>query len=227
MEYLYTDIGLTQNSVVADICSGTGKLTRQLLEHGCKVFAVEPNGDMRVAAERDLGRHDAFVSLCGSAEKTGLADASMDFITVGQAYHWFDRAAFQAECRRVLKPDGYVVLVWNMRDEQSEIVIQNAQVNSMFCPQFKGFTGGMAGLAQEGDFSDFFTGAYETKKFSNNSIFDETQFIGRNLSSSYALGADHEGYAAYVDALKALFLRYSIKGKLTVPGYTHSYAGHV
>lgn len=227
IDYLYFGIGMNENSVIADVGSGTGILTRQLLEKGSKVFAVEPNSDMRMAAEKDLRRFIGFVSVNGSDQNTMLADKSVDYITAAQAFHWFDRVQFKIECGRILKPNGKVILVWNRRDETNELVRDNDAVNKKYCPNFKGASGGMRGAESEDDFKDFFAGDYETRIFRNDLNYDEQNFIGRNLSGSYALKESDGNYLDYVAELKSLFDKYSANGYLAMPNVTRSYAGRM
>ena len=118
IDYLFTDVGISQNSIIADIGSGTGILTRQLLEKGCKVYGVEPNADMRVIAESNLREFPGFTSVNRGAENTTIDDNSVDYITVAQAFHCFDRERLKKECHRILKPEGKVVLVWNVWQKQ-------------------------------------------------------------------------------------------------------------
>ena len=157
-------------------------------------------------------------------EHTGLAAGSVDFVTAAQAFHWFDRAAFKAECRRILKPRGRVVLVWNSRDAQSALVRENAALNRAHCPAFRGFSGG---LQDNPDFSDFFEGTYIERRFENPLYFDESGFLGRNLSASYAPRAGDPAQEKYVEALRALFARYSENGVLKMPNITRCYVGAV
>src|ERR1044071_4107089 len=112
---LKTECGLTPDSVVADIGSGTGKLTELFLANGNVVFGVEPNAGMRSAAEQILGSFPNFKSIDGNAESTGIKTSSVDFITAGQAFHWFDPDNFKLEARRILKADGWVTISWNAR----------------------------------------------------------------------------------------------------------------
>ncbi|MDE6723918.1 MAG: class I SAM-dependent methyltransferase, partial [Eubacterium sp.] len=98
IDTLYTHYGVSYNSVIADIGSGTGKLSKQLLDKGSMVYAVEPNDDMRVIAEKELSEYSKFISVRGNAENTLLPDYSVDFITVAQAFHWFDIKKFRLEC---------------------------------------------------------------------------------------------------------------------------------
>src|SRR6478736_4668899 len=120
---LEQECGLTNETVVADIGSGTGFMTELFLKHGNQVFGVEPNAEMRAAGERLLAKYPSFISVNATAESTTLPDHSIDSIVAGQAFHWFDRAATRAEFKRILKPGGWVVLVWNgFRVETSAVV---------------------------------------------------------------------------------------------------------
>lgn len=227
IDYLFTDVGISQSSIIADIGSGTGILTKQLLEKGCKVYVIEPNEDMRFIAETNLNNYPGFTSINGNTENTTIDDNSVDYITVAQAFHWFDREKFKKECQRILKPEGKVILVWNARDNKNELVIENHEVNRKYCPNFKCFSGGMNDKINEDDFSDFFNGKYETKVFSNNLIFDMDGFIGRNLSSSFALKSNDAQYNNYVNKLKRIYEKYSNAGYITMPNLTRSYVGKV
>jgi Methylase involved in ubiquinone/menaquinone biosynthesis len=106
---------LAATSSVADVGSGTGILTELLLETGAAVFAVEPNREMREAAERLLNDYGRFRSVHGTAEDTTLPTASVDLITASQAFHWFDVQKARRELARILKPGGRVALIWNER----------------------------------------------------------------------------------------------------------------
>src|SRR5258707_968999 len=97
IELLRRECGLNADSVVADIGSGTGKLTELLLGTGCAVFGVEPNPEMREAGERLLKSFLRFTSVAAPAEATTLAPRSVDLITAGQAFHWFDRPRTRIE----------------------------------------------------------------------------------------------------------------------------------
>jgi SAM-dependent methyltransferase len=115
VDLLKSDCGLTESSVIADLGSGTGILSELFLRNGNTVFGVEPNEPMRSAGEQLLEGYDNFESVNGNAEATTLPAQSVDFVTAAQAFHWFDPAAAKHEFIRVLKPGGWVVLVWNER----------------------------------------------------------------------------------------------------------------
>ena len=229
IDYLYDEIGMTAESVIADIGAGTGKLTKLLLERGSTVYAVEPNNEMRARAEADLGSFANFFSLKSRAEETLLDDNSVDYVTVATAFHWFDRESFRAECRRILRAAGKVVIVYNSRVEDSDIVKALYRVNEKFSPAFSGFVGSGNLLRPEnaGHFRDFFGGDYVTKIIPNDLVYDETSFVGRCLSSSYALTENDENYPEYVQALKQLFQEYSRDNRLIMPNVTHSYIGEI
>ncbi len=223
IEYVYSK---KEINIIADIGSGTGKLSKQLLERGSKVFCVEPNLDMRKTAENSLGRFENFISVNASAENTGLKEESVDLITVAQAFHWFDKKVFKAECKRILKKDKTVILVWNSRVENSKSIIECDLINQRYCPNFKGFSGGTRG-GKTDDFKDFFEGEFETREFKNDILYDEKAFIGRQLSSSYALKESDENYGLYVSELKLLFRKYSENGIYKMANMTKSYQGKV
>ena len=115
MNLLESEVGLARGCTVADVGSGTGILTGLLLETGCRVIGVEPNDEMRGAAEARLAGHPEYQSIPGTAENTGIAENSVDVVTAAQAFHWFDVARSAREFRRILRQKGWVVLVWNRR----------------------------------------------------------------------------------------------------------------
>lgn len=227
MEYLYSEVGLSTSSIIADIGSGTGKLTKPMLIRGSFVYAIEPNEDMRSSAIRKLSSFDKFRSTEASAEATGLPDKSVDFITVGQAFHWFDADSFKAECQRILKPDGKVILVWNSRDHQSEIIKEIDAINRLYIKDYKGFSGGM--LIDKPDvFESFFKGArYEKRIFKTSLELDEDGFVGVNLSSSYSPKKDDDNYTAYEKAVRQIFQKFSVNGYYSLHYVTQSYVGEV
>lgn len=226
MEYLYCEVGLNKSSTIADVGAGTGLFTGQLLEKGSKVFGVEPNKDMRASAKSYLKKFDNFIPVDGTAEATKLEDSSVDFVTVAQAFHWFDAAAFRKECIRVLKPAGLVVLVWNSRVAQAAVVAENAAVCKRFCPDFKGFSGGIDERPSE--FSLFYrNGLYTAKKLDYNISYDLEGYIGRNLSASYAPEAKDACYHEFINSLTELFYKYAHGGELVIPHITRCYTGKV
>ncbi|MCX5977857.1 MAG: class I SAM-dependent methyltransferase [Coprothermobacterota bacterium] len=112
--------GLDACWTVADIGSGTGNVTRHLVGRVARAFAVEPDDAMRTQAERLLGAYPSFISIAGAAEETTLLPRSVDLITVGQALHWFDLERAKREFDRILKPGGWLALLWDRFGEETE-----------------------------------------------------------------------------------------------------------
>jgi len=98
----------------ADVGAGTGIWTRMLARDGCRMTAVEPNDEMRSRGE---AANDGLPIEWrrGSAEETGLADASFDLVSMASSLHWTDFSRATAEFRRILKPTGVFVALWNTR----------------------------------------------------------------------------------------------------------------
>ena len=119
IDLLRSECGLTADAIVADVGSGTGILSELVLKNGNEVIGVEPNQAMRLAAEHLLSSYPRFRSVEGSAEASTLPAASVDLITAGQAFHWFDATAARREFARILKPNGSVALIWNDRQLDS------------------------------------------------------------------------------------------------------------
>jgi ubiquinone/menaquinone biosynthesis C-methylase UbiE len=226
IEYLVSDAGLNEDCIIADIGSGTGILSRQLLERGFTVIGVEPNDDMRTVAEQTLKTYSRFISIEATAENTTINDNSLDIVTVAQAFHWFDLKQFRLECQRILKQDGRVALVWNSRDASSDINKESADVCQKYCPNFKGFSGGMeeTPIAFQQFFKD---GKYDIKYFRNDLQFNQIGFLGRYLSASYSPKKTDKEYNPFITALSDLFEKYSNNGEIVIPNITRSYLGSV
>jgi len=219
--FLQQVFGVGKGSVVADVGSGTGILTRQLLEMGVKVFAVEPNVDMRQIAEQELAGIEGFVSVHATAEQTNLPDGSFDFIFAASAFHWFDPVAFKVECKRILKPGGKVFLIWNESQMTDEINQGRKAIFEKYSPRFIGFSGGHKD--SPGVKEKFFDGQIAEMHFPNPISYDRNRFIGRALSSSYSLTESDENYEAHIAELGKLFDRFSVDGVITVPQETVLY----
>lgn len=223
LDYLNGAAGIGKGAVAGDIGAGTGIFTKALLEAGCRVFAVEPNADMRAVAERELAGYPGFTPVAGTAEDTALPEGSLDAVTVAQAFHWFDPVAFGRECRRILKPEGKVALVWNSRIHERDSIRENEAVLQRFCPDFTGFSGGIEYLDDR--IGSFFHQTFAVERFPHDLSFDKTGFIERNLSSSYSLKPGHPDYGDYLSALEALFDKYAHNGIYVMPNETVAYVG--
>ena len=199
------DLQLREGGIVADVGLGTGIMSDQLLSVGYVVYAVEPNEDMRKQAELQLGKCENFISLQGEASKIPLENASVDCIIAAQAFHWFDADAFRVECQRILRPDGIVLLVYNMRDMDNPLTKDLARLHVQFNPAFHGFSNGL----KDSDLKNFFKGACEVKSWNNDQVMTKNAFIERALSSSYSPRESDTNYERFLEEMEKLFLRYA------------------
>ena len=211
-------------AIVADIGSGTGILTRQLLDGGYELFAVEPNDRMRAEAERALSDHPCFRSVPGTAEATTLPDRSVDLITCAQAFHWFDRVRAKSEFCRILKETGRIVLVWNERlDDASELNRKYDEVLRRCAPEYPNVSHRRVGLE---DMRTFFEpGEFQFYTFPNDQRLDREGFLGRLLSSSYVPNVGQPGHREIVDAAGHVFDEHEADGKVTLAYETRLYLG--
>jgi SAM-dependent methyltransferase len=129
--WVASKLGLGRDSTIVDLGAGTGKLTRALLSIGARVIAVEPGDAMRAELERALPEVEA---LRGAAESIPLADASVDCVAVGQAFHWFRHDEALPELHRVLRPGGGLALLWNSRDHDKPVQQEIGDLISPFVP---------------------------------------------------------------------------------------------
>ena len=233
LDYLYKDVGFNAQSVVADIGAGTGILSKQLLQRRSNVICVEPNDDMLGMATQELADFQNVQFVQASAENTGLRGHCVDFITVAQAFHWFDRKAFKAECQRILRSttDGSangdkVVLVWNDKDLDSPLMQEIAEVNARYRENFEGFSGGRE--INPDAYADFFrNGHCEYKTFRNDRMQSEETLIGGCLSASDAPKEGSPNHQGFVSALRQIFKKHSENGLMALPQVTRSYVGRV
>ncbi len=199
---LQNECGLAETAVIADIGSGTGILARLFLQNGNQVLGVEPNKEMREAGEEFLVEFPHFSSINGTAEATTLPDNSVDFVTAGQAAHWFDREKSLPEFRRILRPGGTVAFVWNtMAFDASPFMQGYEQITRRY---FSGKPSRENEL-RSGVLAYLGEGA-QVRTFANEQQFDLPGLIGRVLSTSYAPlagGAKHEPMLAELAVLFA------------------------
>ena len=213
VDVLERECGLTADSAVADIGSGTGIFSEILLQHGSAVYGVEPNDAMRQAAERLLADFPRFTSVPGTAEATTLADGSVDAVTAAQAFHWFDRARTREEFRRILKPGGAVALIWNDRQlEPTPFLREYEELLQRFGTDY------VAVRQRDLDLADVreFIGGDDVKLtvLENAQSLDYEGAKGRLLSSSYAPEFGHPNHQPMLTALKEMFERYARDGKV-------------
>jgi SAM-dependent methyltransferase len=226
LEILRCNCGLTPASVVADIGSGTGFLTELFLRHGNPVLAVEPNPEMRAAAELLLAYYAGFHSVPATAEATTLADNTIDVITAGQAFHWFDRVSARREFERILRPEGWVVLIWNERETETSAFLRAYEALLLH------FSTDYAQVdhrrIDEVVLAEFFRPDRFTLEILNKrQEFDFVGLKGRLLSCSYAPEVGHPNHDAMLLELSKVFETCQIDGKVAFEYKTKVYFGHL
>lgn len=226
VESLVERCEINAESTIVDVGSGTGIFARQLLARNARVIGVEPNEAMRLAGEAYVAGHDRFLSVNGSAEATTLADKTANLITAAQAFHWFDVASFRIECLRILKPDGYVALIWNdrltdtspfLRDYETLLLehgtdyasVNHRNVDTEVIAKFYGHD------------------EFAREAFPNEQRFDWDGLWGRVRSSSYTPSLDHPGYSTMADALRELFEKHAEHGQVVFAYRTQLYLGRI
>jgi SAM-dependent methyltransferase len=225
-EVLRAECGLKSGHVIADVGSGTGFLSELFLKNGNRVFGIEPNEAMRLAGEEYLASYDGFVSLNGSAEATTLDDAGVDFVTAGQAFHWFDQNAARAEFMRILKPAGWVVVIWNERlTDASPFVREYEDLLRKFGTDYASVKDSYPSKEHMRDF--FGAGAYSSHALPNFQEFDFDGVAGRLRSSSFVPAQDHPNFAPMMAELQRIFDAHNQDGRVRLEYTTHIYFGRL
>jgi SAM-dependent methyltransferase len=223
---LRRDCGLSPASVIADIGSGTGLSAKLFLTNGNRVYGVEPNSEMREAGERLLAKHARFTSVAATAEATTLPDACADFVVAGQAFHWFDIPATRAEFTRIVKPDGWIVLMWNERHVSDTIFLRNYErILKTYCPEYAEVDHRRVDARTLHKF--FGRQGFRFAHFDNAQKFDFEGLRGRLLSSSYAPEPGRPNHAPMLAELRRVFDAYESGGHVDFLYDTQVYYGHL
>lgn len=221
LELLKLRCGLKAGTRVADLGSGTGILTRRLLEEGAEVFAVEPNAAMREAAEEALSGRPGFHSVTGTAEQTTLPAASVELLVAAQAFHWFDVAAARQEALRIVRAGGWGALLWNERVRGSDAFMDAYEaLLRRHAPEYDAITGSRADPEA---MRRFLGGRMEEASFPNAQWLDFESLHGRLQSASYAPEPGTPQYAPLRGALRELFEQHAQKGRVRYPYETRIY----
>jgi SAM-dependent methyltransferase len=223
---LERECGLTRDSAIADIGSGTGILSRLFLAHGCRVIGVEPNREMREAAERLLADEPRFESRNGTAERTGLADASVDFVTAGQSFHWFDTARARVEFARVLRPGGWIVVAWNTRVHDANEFTRGYEA---LVAEFRTDEETIRHEQQNPDTlgAALGLGSVQSRELRQSRDLDRDGTLGLLLSTSYLPAAGQPGHEQMLAAADRLFRKHARAGVVTMIYRCEVYFGRV
>lgn len=195
---------LSSSSLIVDVGSGTGKLSELFLSNGNQVIGIEPNVEMCHAGRDLLSEYSRFRNIIAKAEKSALPDQMAEFVVAGQAFHWFEPKQTFLEFTRILKPKGWIVLVWNIRQVSGRAFYEAyedlcVEYGVSYEPQLqrepnieviRHFFG-------KNDFSEF--------NFENRQVFDFEGIKGRLLSSSYIPDEGDANYSKMIETLEQIF----------------------
>jgi SAM-dependent methyltransferase len=228
IDVLARETGLTPQSEIADIGSGTGISSELFLRNGNTVFGVEPNTEMREAAERLLAPYPGFHSVPAHAEATTLRDASVDYVTAGQAFHWFDPLLARTEFARILRHRGWAVLMWNARRLDSTPFLRDYDAMlERYGTDYRQVRHQNLDVERLRALFDGELGhAFQLRKLYNEQRFDFEGLRGRLLSSSYTPTASHPGYLPMLRELKRIFDEHAEGGSVAIEYDTEIYFGH-
>lgn len=217
IDFLESEIGFNNNMIIADIGSGTGILAEMFLEYGNKVYGIEPNKAMKKVAESKLSKYEKFISIDGLSNDTKINDKSVDLITAGQSFHWFDPESTKEEFKRILLTGGTVLLFWNMRDYESEFMKAYKEVIMQYYEKLN--------IPQHNSYLDKFFAPQKVmhKVFENPLEYTFERLIGETASQSYLPNETHKDFEQMKDQLKNLFGLYQKDGVVPFKYNTHMY----
>ena len=225
-DLLRAECGLRSGHVIADIGSGTGFLSELFLKNGNRVFGIEPNEAMRQAGEEYLAEYGNFTSIDGSAEATALEDACADFVISGQAFHWFDQSAALHEFARILKAEGWVVVVWNERLTDTTPFLR--EYEALIQKFNTDYTKVNENYPREEQMKSFFgANEYRAHEVPNFQEFDFDGVAGRLRSSSYMPSPGHANFAPMMAELQQMFDAHNDAGRVRLEYSTRIYFGHL
>jgi len=224
LHFLQRELKLEPDSVVADIGSGTGISSELFLRAGYTVYGIEPNAEMRRAAELQLSAsYSNFMSVDGKAEATGLPEHAIDLIVAGQAFHWFDRQLTRKEILRIQKPSASVALIWNDRRQDTSFANRYENLLRIYAVDYDVVD---HRLITPEALTEFFGGShFGFRMFENIQRFDFISLQGRVLSCSYMPMQQEPGFEEMIKDLSELFDTFQENGTVTMAYNTIVYYG--
>lgn len=225
IDILQSGCGLKETSIIADVGSGTGILSELFLKNGNTVFGVEPNAAMRLSGERLLEGSRNFLSVDATAEATTLEPASVDFITAGQAFHWFDREEAKREFARILKPGGWVVLIWNERRLDSTPFLR--EYENLLLRYGTDYENVRHEKVTDEIAQFFAPETFQLKSLENVQHFDFESLQGRTRSASYTPEPGNPNFEPLFAALEEIFNAHKRDGIVEFEYETRVYYGHL
>ncbi len=226
VDFVLSNEGLGASCTIADIGSGTGILSGQLLDNSdavLRLYGVEPNASMRALAESAMSSEPRFCSVDGTSENTGLSDSSVDAITVAQAFHWFDFESSRTEYRRIGRPGARAAVIWNSRNEGRDEFHRDYE--AFLRTWGVGYLEVHALWQVKHRLRELFASGYREERFGYAQRLDVTALRSRFNSSSYAPAAQTKSYTPAIAALDMLFERHQSSGFVDMHYHCECYVG--
>ena len=208
------ELGIGDDSVVADIGAGTGISSELFLKNGNTVYAIEPNEFMRAASLEYLAAYPKFHSIDATAENVPLPDSSADLVVAGQAFHWFATEAAVAEFRRLLRPGGYIALMWNERQLDTTPFLRGYE--ELIKEYSKDYVVVRHDQFDWDSIEQLLGVGVKLRTYANEQVMDLDGIKGRMLSSSYIPTESDERFPAMIKDIDSLFAKYSENDRITV-----------
>ncbi len=225
IETLQREIALAPQWVIADIGAGTGLSTQLFLENGNEVYGVEPNLPMRMAAERYLAGYQGYHSVAGTAEATTLPPASVNCVVAAQAFHWFDAATARIEARRILRPGGWAVLLWNKRRVAGTPFLEAyEQLLAEFGADYQDVR---HDKIDPGRLTAYFGGDFGHAAIPHRQRLDAAGLCGRLASSSYMPAESDPRYRELIEAAERVFAAHQSGDRVVLEYDTEIYWGRM
>ncbi len=223
LDLIYREMGLDASSVIADIGSGSGISAKLFLENGNTVYGVEPNASMRQASVEYLRDFKDFLAIDGTAEETTLEADSVDFIIAAQAFHWFDNAKAPGEFRRILRKHGFVALIWNERQlDSNEFLREYERFLVDWGNDYQSVRHDQVDMER---IESVFHAEFRSATFDNSQTLDFKGLIGRLASASYMPSEDDVQFPEMENSLNRLFTEHQEKGRIRILYDTKIYYG--
>jgi ubiquinone/menaquinone biosynthesis C-methylase UbiE len=225
-DFLIKEFHLDHDSTIADIGSGTGIFAEPLLKSGFTVTGVEPNYEMRKAAEEILAGYKNFISVNGTAENTTLTGNSADLITAAQAFHWFDIDKCKEEFIRIRKNVSTpVALIWNERKVSTDFLKEYEELLNKFATDYNNVD--HRNIDNEKLALFYGSKNWQMKIFENHQDFDLESLMGRAFSSSYIPLEGEKGYDEIYIGLENIFDKFNKDGIVRFEYDTNLYWGGI
>lgn len=226
LKYMKEELGFTPTALGADIGCGTGQLTKILAGYFNFLYAVEPNDSMMKECQKRLYDCKNIDYICRCADSTGIGDNMLDYVTVAQAFHLFHNVETLREIKRILKPEGQFIIVYNMKNHSSNLFIKNEEVLIKHCPLYR--RDFHATEFKNDSFQNCFTkDSFRYCYFPNDNTeyLDCDTFINRTLSASYAIQEGNPSFSIFLKELATVFEDFSVDNKVKLELSTVIYSG--